>query len=139
MPESGKADRWNSLLETLGVPVTEPTRASETAADVAETESTPTAAARPQPLSMLPPEKPKPAAKPKPAPPAAKSPSYWSRIAGALGLEVPQPAAEEAPRPIPPAEEPPRRRSEEPPAAAPERDFEPAARTTESAPRMFEP
>lgn len=38
---------------------------------------------------MLRPEKPKAATKPKPVKPAAKSPSYWSRIAGALGLEGP--------------------------------------------------
>jgi len=89
---------------------------------------------------MLPPEKPRPAPKPKAAPPAAKSPSYWSRIAGALGLEVPQPAEpivdeRQAHR----SQEPKHRRVEEPQAPPPERDFEPAARAPEPPPRGFEP
>ena len=51
---------------------------------------------------MLRPEK-KAAAKAKTAKPAAKSPSYWSRIAGALGLES---AAEAEPAPEAPIEQP---------------------------------
>src|SRR5262245_7447635 len=107
MSEPGKSDRWNSLLETLGVPVSESTATEPSGGEpAAESPATPT---KPQPVSLLRPEKPKAAPKPKPAKPAAKSPSYWSRIAGALGLEVP--SAPEA------AEEPPMPRAEEPDVA----------------------
>ncbi|HMC11205.1 MAG TPA: hypothetical protein VKH44_07935, partial [Pirellulaceae bacterium] len=82
MPEPGKSDRWNSLLETLGVPASEPKPAPPAAE--APASETPTAPAKPQPVSMLRQEKAKGAPKPPPAKPAAKSPSYWSRIAGAL-------------------------------------------------------
>ena len=98
MPEPGKSDKWNSLLETLGVPATEPpAKPAETAAE------TPKAASAPPPRMA------KPAPKPKAAPPAAKSPSYWSRIAGALGLEtpaVPEPEPTPPPPPAPVAERP---------------------------------
>ena len=96
MPDSGK-DLWNSLLETLGVPSSEPPPAPPRAETVTEEPSP--APAKPQPVSMLRPEKSKAPAKPKPAKPAAKSPSYWSRIAGALGLEsaAPSEPAAEAP------------------------------------------
>jgi ribonuclease E len=92
MSEPGKSDRWNSVLESLGVPVSQPStpQPTEKAAEAP--------AAAKQPVSMLPPKKEKPTPKPKPGPAPAKSPSYWSRIAGALGLEVaaaPEPAAEE--------------------------------------------
>src|SRR6266700_2954999 len=107
MPEPGKSDRWNSLLETLGVPVSEPK--PQPAAEAPQAE--PPAAApspaqvKPQPISMLRPEKAKSAPKVPPAKPAAKSPSYWSRIAGALGLEVP--AQSEPPPEEPKPESPP--------------------------------
>jgi ribonuclease E len=93
MSEPGKSDRWNSLLETLGLPVSE----AKPQPGPQETTEKPAEAGHKQPISMLRPEKPKPAPKPKPGAPAAKSPSYWSRIAGALGLEVPaapEPAAD---------------------------------------------
>src|SRR5689334_7814861 len=98
MSDSGK-DRWNSLLETLGVPSSEPAPAphSET-----RDEETPPAPVKQQPVSMLRPEKFKAAAKPKPAKPAPKSPSYWSRIAGVLGLDSatePAPAVESVEQP----------------------------------------
>src|SRR5262245_7859919 len=98
MTDPAKPDRWNSLLESLGVPVSEEKKPSEPAAP--SPADAPSAPAKAQPVSLLPPAKPKAAAKPKPAAAPAKSPSYWSRIAGALGLEVPAPPAEElqAPR-----------------------------------------
>src|SRR5262245_43456156 len=103
MSDSGK-DRWNSLLETLGVPASE-SCPSPPSSEEAATEPPP--GAKPQPISMLRPEKPKAAAKPKPAKPTPpKSPSYWSRIAGALGLESPA-----APEPI---TEAPQERAQEP-------------------------
>src|SRR5207248_2550900 len=89
MTEPGKTDRWNSLLETLGVPATEQ-KQPVAAEPAAQTPSAPIA--KPQPVSMLRPKKTPAPAKPKSGPPAAKSPSYWSRIAGALGLEVPPPS-----------------------------------------------
>ena len=93
MPEPGKSDKWNSLLETLGVPATEPPpKAPEAAAEP------------PKAASAPPPRMAKPAPKPKASPPAAKSPSYWSRIAGALGLETP---AVPEPEPVPPTPAPP--------------------------------
>src|SRR5262245_5391151 len=114
MSESGKSDRWNSLLETLGVPVSETQPAPPTSETPAG--DAPAAPAKPKAVSMLRPEKAKAAPKPKPAAPQAKSPSYWSRIAGALGLEVPSqpepPPAEEEPIPQPESCE-----SEEPPRA----------------------
>jgi hypothetical protein len=117
MPEPGKPDRWNSLLETLGVPVSE--KPKEAAPEAAGAEAPPASTAKTQPMSMLRPEKPKAAPKPKPAAPAAKSPSYWSRIAGALGLEsaaAPEPAVDrpamESPAPAA-AEEPRHARVEE--------------------------
>src|SRR5262245_57698370 len=94
MSESGKSDRWNSLLETLGVPVSE-------SKPLPPAPVAPSASEKPQSVSMLPPAKPKAAPKPKPAPKPAKSPSYWSRIAGALGLEVaaePEPSTAEEPK-----------------------------------------
>src|SRR5437762_12979281 len=94
MSDSTKPDRWNSLLETLGVPVSEEKKPLEPPAAEA-TGGQPSAPTKPQPVSLLPPAKTKAAPKPKPAAPAAKSPSYWSRIAGALGLGVPAPAVEE--------------------------------------------
>src|SRR4051794_16439501 len=94
MSEPGKSDRWNSLLETLGVPVSE-TKPSAAESPPAEAPAVP----KPQPTSLLRPQKAKAAPKPPAAKPAAKSPSYWSRIAGALGLDVPA-------QPEPPAEEP---------------------------------
>jgi len=118
MSEPGKPDRWNSLLETLGVPVSE--KPKETAPEAAEAEAPPAATAKTQPMSMLRPEKPKAAPKPKPAAPAAKSPSYWSRIAGALGLEsasAPEPAVEQPAKGESPslaAEEPRHARAEQP-------------------------
>ena len=116
MSETGKSDRWNSLLETLGVPASE----SKPALPAAEAPSAeaPPAPAKPQSISMLRPEKAKPAPKPKAASQPAKSPSYWSRIAGALGLESaapPEPpAVEETKTEEPRIEEP---RAEEPPRA----------------------
>src|SRR5688572_10369498 len=95
MTEPGKSDRWNSLLETLGVPIAEPKPAAKTQA--AEPEHAAPAPARQPPRAMLP-ERAKATPKPKVGPPAAKSPSYWSRIAGALGLEV-TPEPEPAPPP----------------------------------------
>jgi hypothetical protein len=99
MSESGK-DRWNSLLETLGVPVEE-SAAPQSSPEAPASES-PAPAPKPQPVSMLRPEK-KAAAKPKPTKTAAKTPSYWSRIAGALGLET---SAEAEPMPEVVAEQP---------------------------------
>ena len=106
MSEPGKSDRWNSLLETLGVPVSEP-KPAEPAAETPAGDAP--QAAKPQPISMLRPEK-KGAAKSKPpaGKPAAKSPSYWSRIAGALGLEVPAEPEPRAAEPEPTPAEPPR-------------------------------
>jgi ribonuclease E len=83
MSEPGK-DRWNSLLETLGVPADAPT--SQPVSEAPASESAAPQQPVKQAVSMLRPEK-KAAAKPKPTKPAAKAPSYWSRIAGALGLE----------------------------------------------------
>src|SRR5258705_7213658 len=129
MPEPGKSDRWNSLLETLGVPASESKPAEQPTAQTPGAASPAALPAKPQPVSLLRPEKPKVAPKPPPAKPAAKSPSYWSRIAGALGLDVP--AAPETPaeeplrvpvkeskdqrteEPKPPREEPRRERMEE--------------------------
>lgn len=94
-----KPDRWNSLLETLGVPVSEAKPAPPAEAPAAES-----SAVKPQSTAMARQEK-KAVAKPKPAAAPAKSPSYWSRIAGALGLEVaqePEPTKAEEPE----AEEP---------------------------------
>src|SRR5688572_24242391 len=111
MSEPGKSDRWNSLLETLGVPAGE-SKPTLPAADA------PSAPAKPQSISMLRPEKAKPAPKPKAAAQPAKSPSYWSRIAGALGLESaapPEPPPLEETRPEEPQIEEPR--AEEPPRA----------------------
>src|SRR5207248_8857217 len=107
MSEPGKTDRWSSLLETLGVPATE--QKQPAAADPAA-EAPSAAPAKPQPVSMLRPKKTPAPAKPKSGPPAAKSPSYWSRIAGALGLEVPAPVE---PQIEPQAEPPKPQRTEE--------------------------
>jgi hypothetical protein len=129
MPDSGK-DRWNSLLETLGVPGSEPAPPAPSESPAQETAPAPAK----QPISMLRPEKSKAAAKPKPAKPAVKTPSYWSRIAGALGLESaaePETAAEpppEAVREAPAAEttKPPFARHEEArPSRAPRQDESP--------------
>lgn len=122
MAESGKTERWNSLLESLGVP------ASESPPPPPQPEPS----AKPQPASLLPPQKAKAAPKPKAAPPAAKSPSYWSRIAGALGLDVgsaPQPVVEESKD----------QRTEEP-KAEPEtqRRHHESSREREMPPRAFE-
>src|SRR4051812_28595057 len=98
MADSGK-DRWNSLLETLGVPGSEQAPPPPSPAAAEETAAAPVK----QPISMLRPEKTKAAAKPKPAKSAAKTPSYWSRIAGALGLESaaePEPAVEPPQQPV---------------------------------------
>src|SRR5262245_47095685 len=110
MADTPKPNRWNSLLETLGLPTTEHVPAPPPAAE------TP-----PPPRPSLPPRD-KPAPKPKTAPKPARS---WSAIAGDLGLEVPpdpipqQPASSPPPaRPRPAAEAPPSRPrpAEEPPA-----------------------
>jgi ribonuclease E len=98
MSDSGK-DRWNSLLETLGVPAGETASPPPSEAPPEETVAAPT---KQQPISMLRPEKSKAAAKPKAAKPAPKSPSYWSRIAGVLGLE----SASESEATAEPAEQP---------------------------------
>ncbi len=100
MSEPGK-DRWNSLLETLGVPADE-TAPPPTTSEPSASESATTESRVKQPVSMLRPEK-KAAAKAKPTKPPAKSPSYWSRIAGALGLES---AAEAEPTPEASIEQP---------------------------------
>src|SRR3954468_9936928 len=101
MADPGK-DRWNSLLETLGVPGSEQAPPPPAPAPAEETAAAPAK----QPISMLRPEKTKAAAKPKLAKPAAKNPSYWSRIAGALGLEsAAEPEAAVAPA-VEPAQEP---------------------------------
>lgn len=135
MSEPGKSDRWNSLLETLGVPASE-SKPQPSAAEAPPVENP--LGAKPQPVSMLPPAKAKAAPKPKPAPPAAKSPSYWSRIAGALGLDVPAvpepppveslqvPQAEERrEQEVEQVEQPPRHRAREPMAR--EHDLPPRA------------
>ena len=54
MSESDKPDRWNSLLETLGVPVTERKPAENPATT---SQPPPTASAAPKPISALPPGK----------------------------------------------------------------------------------
>src|SRR6476646_834808 len=110
MTEPGKPDRWNSLLETLGVPASETKPAAESAPTESRPEAPPAPAAKALPLSMLRPEK----AKAAPKPPPAKSPSYWSRIAGALGLEVasePEPGPPEVPQAKAPAQTMPERES----------------------------
>src|SRR5688500_16454444 len=119
MPEPGKTDKWNSLLETLGVPASEQPPAAPQAPPEAA------APAKPQPVSSRPGRPGKATPKPKAGPPAAKSPSYWSRIAGALGLEVPA-------APEPEAAPPPK-------AESPSSPPEPVARTREPGPRRQAP
>src|SRR5437764_13979488 len=129
MAEPGKTERWNSLLESLGVPASEPPQ---------QPPGGPTPA-KPQSASLLPSQKQKAAPKPKAGPPAAKSPSYWSRIAGALGLDVgtaPEPKAE-APK-SQRTEEPKAELTEEPVREAPRRPVEPPAPEREMPPRAFQ-
>jgi len=130
MAEPGKSERWNSLLETLGVPVKE---------QVTPQPPTESAPSKPQPVSMLPPKKQKEPPKPKAGPPAAKSPSYWSRIAGALGLDVgtvPEPKVD-APK-SQRIEESKAEPAEEPRREAPRRPVESPAPEREVPPRAFQ-
>src|SRR5437016_1875927 len=135
MAEPGKTERWNSLLESLGVPASEPAPPPQPPAD-ADAPAT----AKPQPVSLLPSQKAKAAPKPKAGPPAAKSPSYWSRIAGALGLDVgatATPPEPEAPK-IQRTEEP-KAEAIEPPRHEPRRHAEQTpAREREMPARAFE-
>jgi hypothetical protein len=136
MPEPGKSDRWNSVLETLGIAASETKPAAAESPSAEASSQAPQAPTKSQPMSMLRPAKPKAAPKPPPAKPAAKSPSYWSRIAGALGLETssepePEPQAKTAePQAKTPVEAMPERES--PREAEPEREFD-------MPPRAFQP
>lgn len=129
MTETNKPDRWSALLETLGIPVPQPSPPpASPPAPAAPGEPT---AAGPTPL---PPRKTRPAAKPA-GPPASRSPSYWSRIAGALGLEVPA-----EPEPAPPSPPPsPAEAIGPPPPAVSATPPVPPARPANEPPRMFPP
>ena len=136
MTESKKSDRWTALLETLGIPVPQPSTPSPPPAEAppsGESGGLPPAATTPPPAAAppQPPRKAKPAAKPT-GTPASRSPSYWSRIAGALGLEVPP----EPEQPPPPVEESAPSPAPAPPAAA--TPPAPPARPVSQPPRMFE-
>lgn len=147
MTESNKPDRWTALLETLGIPVPQP---PSPPAPPTETPQSTGAGPDPAPAAAAPPAPPpsrkaKPAAKPS-GPSAARSPSYWSRIAGVLGLEVPpqekglnQPSVDEpAPTPAPPvAATPPAPPAR--PVSEPTRMFERRAREERARPAVPSP
>ena len=107
MSDAPKPDRWNSLLETLGVPASELPPPPPPA---------PPAAARP---ASPPGPRGKPAAKTRPA---NRPTSSWSAIAGSLGLEVPPEPVAPAPPPVQPLPPRPSRPSGPPPATRPLRD-----------------
>ena len=106
MPEPGKTDHWKSLLDFIGVPTGQGGSAQEPGAEQPRLDADIDAPASEAPvIKVTPPSRPPVAeraktASPKPAPRPKPTRSHWSKLAGALGLEVP-PEPEPEPEPTP--------------------------------------